>query len=150
MSVDLDNKRLRSELQETTKQLEEAEKEIEELRQNEGITESMLKDQMEKTLLDLEVLADERDQLRDAMNEAINKCASSLLKQQNLEKDHQKTLKQIDNLIASKGLLQQTMSEQVNSLRMQISNLREEKRAIEEEMDEVYEENKGLKEMLGK
>jgi chromosome segregation ATPase len=81
----------------------------------------------EKLCLDIEELRDERDQLKEAMNEAINQCATSLVKQQALEKENQKFLKQVENLSNSKLLMQTTMADQINSLRGQIQRLKEEK-----------------------
>ena len=81
----------------------------------------------ENLLRVIEELRDEREQLKEAMNEAINQCAASLIKQQNLEKDNQKLLKQVENLANSKLLLQNTMADQINSLRGQVQRLKEEK-----------------------
>lgn len=86
-----------------------------------------LEDNYEKALLDHEELKDERDQLKEAMNEAINQCANSLVKQQSLEKENQKLLKQVENLANSKLLMQSTMADQINSLRGQVQRLKEER-----------------------
>ncbi len=40
------------------------------------------------------------------------------------------------------------MTEQLNSLRVQISTFKEEKEALEEELDEYVKENRKLKEIL--
>lgn len=84
-------------------------------------------DQYEKALLDLEELKDEKEQLKQAMNEAINQCAISLVKQQALEKENQKLQKQVENQANSKLLMQATLADQINSLRSQVQKLKEEK-----------------------
>jgi len=89
-------------------------------------TEQQLKERLEKALLDIEELVDERDQLREAMNDAINKCASVMMDQQGLQGEMEKREKQVDTLIASKALLQKTMSDQVNTLKVQVDSLRKE------------------------
>jgi len=81
----------------------------------------------EKALLDLEELKDEKDQLKQAMNEAINQCAISLVRQQTLEKENQKLQKQVENQANSKILMQNTLADQINSLRSQVQKLKEEK-----------------------
>lgn len=86
-----------------------------------------LKDNYEKALLDLEELKDEKEQLKQAMNEAINQCAISLVKQQTLEKENQKLQKQVENLANSKLSMQNTLADQINSLRSQVQRLKEER-----------------------
>lgn len=103
---------------------------------------------MEKSLQDLEYLTDERDQVREAMNEAINKCAQSLTKQQALEKENSKYSKQIENLISSKNLLQQTLTEQINGLTSQLDNLKHEKAETEHDNRTLIKENQNLREKL--
>jgi chromosome segregation ATPase len=88
--------------------------------------EQQLKERLEKALLDIEELVDERDQLREAMNDAINKCAAVMMAQQGLTSEMEKREKQVDTLIASKALLQKTMSDQVNTLKVQLDSLRRE------------------------
>ena len=110
----------------------ELESEIENYEKNNEEAKENLKgaknqEENEKGLLDLEELKDERDQLKEAMNEAINQCAVSLVKQQNLEKENQKLLKQVENLANSKLLMQNTLADQINSLRGQVQRLKEEK-----------------------
>lgn len=90
-------------------------------------TEQQLKERLERALLDIEELVDERDQLREAMNDAINKCAAVMMAQQGLQSEMEKREKQVDTLIASKALLQKTMSDQVNTLKVQLDSLRKEK-----------------------
>ena len=86
-----------------------------------------LQDNYEKALLDLEEIKDEKEQLKQAMNEAINQCAISLVKQQTLEKENQKLQKQVENLANSKLSMQNTLAEQINSLRSQVQRLKEER-----------------------
>lgn len=81
----------------------------------------------EKALLDLEELKDEKEQLKQAMNEAINQCAISLVKQQALEKENQKLQKQVENQANSKLSMQSALADQINSLRSQVQKLKEEK-----------------------
>lgn len=81
----------------------------------------------EKALLDLEELKDEKEQLKQAMNEAINQCAISLVRQQSLEKENQKLQKQVENQANSKILMQNTLADQINSLRSQVQKLKEER-----------------------
>lgn len=88
---------------------------------------SEIQEDYEKMMLDYEELKDERDQLKEAMNEAINQCANSLVKQQTLEKDNQRLLKQVESLANSKLLIQTTMADQINSLRGQVQRLKEER-----------------------
>jgi chromosome segregation ATPase len=89
-----------------------------------------LKDNYEKALLDLEELKDEKEQLKQAMNEAINECAKSLGKQQSLEKENQKLQKQVENLANSKLSMQNTLAEQINSLRSQVQRMKEERNEL--------------------
>ena len=130
--------------------LSEALRCLEEYKRSQQLTEEMLKEKMEKTLCDLEELVDERDQLREGMNEAINKCASTMMTQQTLERERAKLLKQVENLKNSKGLLQKTMTEQLNSLRSQFSRLKQEKEALEERNKELFSEVHRLRAFIGK
>lgn len=123
---------------------------LEEYKRSQQMTEEMLKEKMEKTLYELEELVDERDQLREGMNEAINKCASTMMTQQTLERERTKLLKQVENLKNSKGLLQKTMTEQLNSLRSQFARQKQEKEALEERNKELFSEVHRLRAFIGK
>lgn len=92
-----------------------------------------MKEKLEKALTDLEDLIEERDQLKEAMNEAINKNAASYMTQQNLEKEKGKLTHQIENLVTSKSLLQRTLTEQINALKSQLDRVMEEKAILLDE-----------------
>ena len=104
----------------------ESQRSMDEGKSRQSTAEQQLKARLEKALLDIEELIDERDQLRESMNDAITKCAAAMMTQQTLQTEMEKREKQVDTLVASKALLQKTMSDQVNTMKVQMEALKKE------------------------
>eukprot|EP00743_Colponemidia_sp_Colp-15_P005207 GILK01005602.1.p1 GENE.GILK01005602.1~~GILK01005602.1.p1 ORF type:complete len:642 (-),score=144.26 GILK01005602.1:110-2035(-) len=106
--------------------------------------EQALRDKLESTLREMEAMATEKDQLRMAMNDAVARCAATLVDQQGMEKEKVKMDQQIQNLSRSKTLLQRTMAEQIASVRAQLERALEDKNRAESELDRLRDENQRL------
>lgn len=79
-----------------------------------------LKQAMEKSLHDLEMVSKQRNEAAKAMNEAVSISACSLEEQQALESKIETQRKQLEQLKTSKNLLQNAMLEQLSTLRKQL------------------------------
>lgn len=111
-------------------------------------SEQLFREQMEKALVDLAQVADERDALKQTANETIAKCADTVMAQQSTDRDNKKLQRQVETLIASKGLLQQTMSEQLSSVKNQVEDFRNDLERCETENFQLREQNEELKVIL--
>lgn len=111
-------------------------------------SEQLFREKMEKALVDLAQVADERDALKQSMNEAIAKCADTVMDQQSTDRDNKKLQRQVETLIASKGLLQQTMSEQLSSLKNQVEDFKNDLERCETDNFQLREQNEELKVIL--
>lgn len=73
-------------------QLNEAERQITELQETASATEEVLKLKLERALADIEELVEEREHMREAMNEAISQCAATMISQQATDREKQRRL----------------------------------------------------------
>lgn len=103
--------------------VEELEALVHELKQQIGqmlAEEAALKQAMENSLHDLEMVSKQRNEAAKAMNEAVSISACSLEEQQALESKIESQRKQLEQLKTSKNLLQNAMLEQLSTLRKQL------------------------------
>jgi chromosome segregation ATPase len=78
--------------EETAAQLDEAERQMQELQETASATEEVLRLKLERALSDIEELVEEREHMREAMNEAISQCAATMISQQATDREKQRRL----------------------------------------------------------
>ena len=77
----------------------------------------IMDEETEYLLEEFEKVVIERNKLKEAVNEAVNKCAALMLKEKDILKEVDKRERQIENLTNSRNLLQKTLAEQNQQLK---------------------------------
>jgi hypothetical protein len=80
-------------------------------------SENKLKEQLEINNEDLEQLKDERDNLKQLMNDAINKCSQLIREKLDMERELSKKTAQVENLKNTNMLLHKNFSQSIKSSR---------------------------------
>eukprot|EP00357_Protocruzia_adherens_P002116 CAMPEP_0115009838 /NCGR_PEP_ID=MMETSP0216-20121206/22902_1 /TAXON_ID=223996 /ORGANISM="Protocruzia adherens, Strain Boccale" /LENGTH=559 /DNA_ID=CAMNT_0002377825 /DNA_START=49 /DNA_END=1728 /DNA_ORIENTATION=+ len=138
----------REELEQALGKLREMDQALRMAEESQMRTEKMVRSQMESTRGDLDEISKERDHLRTAMHEAINKCAQSLLIQQDLEKENRENRAKVEALEDSKMKMQEMMNSRLHVMKNELGSLREEKEYFKVEKENFENENAYLQNLI--
>lgn len=99
-----------------------------------------------KTLIkELNVNRVENQRLKSTLNEAVDKCAALTVAEKELRDELQKKDKQIENIINSRNLMQKTLAEQFQSLKIKNQELSQDLAQVSEKFRYISLENENLK-----
>jgi hypothetical protein len=106
----------------------------------------LMKQKLESTLNEMRQLMQERDNLKVGISEALIKCKDHSILMEKIKLDYNKANEQIENLIASKQLLQKTMTSQLMSMKAQLEHANNEKMAVSSELNRMKDTSSELNE----